>query len=137
MSSLLRLERQQKDFLKPIMNSHIIPFSYSFGIETTNTFIHSRSFLENHTRFETKMGKVYICFRTETAQKPYPLGRHMPVSTYCRGLLQSVTLFCSFADISFNKCLNFIFDFSYYYNLALVISQCHKLSVIFIYARTL
>ena len=119
------------------MNSHIIPFSYSFGIETTNTFIHSRSFLENHTRFQTKMGKVYIFFRTETAQKPYPLGRHMPINTYCRGLLQSVTLFCSFADTGFNKSLNFIFDFSYYYNLALGISQCHKLSVIFIYARTL
>ena len=133
---MLRLERQQKDF-SAIMNSHIIPFSYSFGIETTNTFIHSCSFLENHTRFQTKMGKVYIFFRTETAQKPYPLGRHMTVSTYCRGLLQSVTLFCSFADTGFNKFLNFIFDFSYYYNLALVISQCHKLSVIFIYARTL
>ena len=37
--------------------------SYSFGIETINTFIHSRSSLENHTRFQTK-----------TAQKPYPLG---------------------------------------------------------------
>ena len=24
-----------------------------------NTFIHSRSSLENHTRFQTKMGKVY------------------------------------------------------------------------------
>ena len=135
MSSLLRLERQQKDFLKPLMNSHIIPFSYSFGIEVINTFIHSRSFLENHTRFQTKM--VYIWFRTETAQKPYPLGRHMPVSTYCRGLLQSVTLFCSFADIGFIKSRNFIFDFSYYYYLALGVSQCHKLSVIFIHARTL
>ena len=34
------------------------PFlSYSFGIEMTIAFIHSRSFLENHTRFQTKMGK--------------------------------------------------------------------------------
>ena len=96
MSSLLRLERQEKYFLKRIMNSHIIPFSYSIGIETTNTFIHSRSLLENHTQFQTKMGKVYIRFRPETGQKPYPLGRHMPVSTYCRDLLQSVTLFCNF-----------------------------------------
>ena len=96
MSSLLRLERQEKYFLKRIMNSHIIPFDYSIGIETTNTFIHSRSLLENHTRFQTKMGKVYIRFRPETGQKPYPLGRHMPVSTYCRDLLQSVTPFCNF-----------------------------------------
>ena len=28
--------------------------SYSFGIGTTNTFIHFRSSLENHTRFQTK-----------------------------------------------------------------------------------
>ena len=33
--------------------------SYSFGIETINTFIHSRSSLENHTRFQTKMFNVY------------------------------------------------------------------------------
>ena len=82
MSSLLRLERQQKDFLKPIMNLHIIPFSYSFGIETTNTFIRSRGFLENHTRFKTKMGKVYILFRTETTQKPYPPGLRIHLSAY-------------------------------------------------------
>ena len=29
--------------------------SYSFGIERTNTFIHSRSSHENHTRFQTKI----------------------------------------------------------------------------------
>ena len=33
--------------------------SYSFGIETINTFINARGFLENHTRFKTKMGKAY------------------------------------------------------------------------------
>ena len=49
-------------------------FPYSFGIETINTFIHSRSSLENHTRFQTKMGKVYTRFQTKTAQKPYPMG---------------------------------------------------------------
>ena len=27
--------------------------------KTTNTFIHSRRSLENHTRFQIKMGKVY------------------------------------------------------------------------------
>ena len=46
--------------------------SYSFGIEMINTFIHSHSSLENHTRFQTKMGKVYTRFQTKTAQKPYP-----------------------------------------------------------------
>ena len=41
--------------------------SYSFRI---NTFINSRSSLENHTRFQTKMGKVYTRFQTKTAQNP-------------------------------------------------------------------
>ena len=64
--------------------------SYSFGIETINTFIHSRSSLENHTRFQTKTGKVYIRVQTKTgkvyirvqtktAQKPYPMGRHISI----------------------------------------------------------
>ena len=52
------------------------PFrSYSFGIETVNTFIHSRSSLENHTRFQTKMGKVYITrFQTQKGPKTIPFG---------------------------------------------------------------
>ena len=38
-----------------------------------------RSFLENHTRFQTKMSKVYTRLQTRTAQKPYPIGRHIPI----------------------------------------------------------
>ena len=50
--------------------------SYSFGIETINTYIYvrSRSSLENHTRFQTKK-----------AQKPYPLS-----GTYLYGLYKGV-----------------------------------------------
>ena len=44
-----------------------------------NTFIQSRSFLETHTQFQTKMGKVYTHFQTKTAQKPYLLGRHIHI----------------------------------------------------------
>ena len=39
--------------------------------------MHSRSFLENDTPFQTKTGKVYTRFQTKTGQKPYPLGRHI------------------------------------------------------------
>ena len=46
-------------------------------METIDTFIHSCSSLENHTRFQTKMGKVYTRFHTKTAQKPYPMGRQI------------------------------------------------------------
>ena len=36
--------------------------------------------LENHTRIQTKIGKVYIHFQTlKTEQKPYSLGRHIPI----------------------------------------------------------
>ena len=45
MLSLLRLEHQQKDFLKSTLNLHIT-LSFLFGIEMMNTFMHS---LKNHT----------------------------------------------------------------------------------------
>ena len=41
--------------------------------------IHSCSSLKNHSRFQTKMDKVYTHFQTKTVQKPYPLGRHIPI----------------------------------------------------------
>ena len=68
--SLLRLERKQKNSSNPFRIRIFLFLSYSFGIETINTFIHSRSSLENHTRFQTKMGKVYTRFQNKTAQKP-------------------------------------------------------------------
>jgi len=42
-------------------------------------FIDHRSPLENYTRFQTKMGKVYTRFQTKTVQKPYSLGQHIPI----------------------------------------------------------
>ena len=56
----------------------------SFGIETRNRLIHSRSSLENHTRFLTKMGKVYTRFQTKTLYLTLyldqnSLGRHIPI----------------------------------------------------------
>ena len=44
-----------------------------------NAFIHFRRFLENYTQFQTKMDKVYTGFQTTEAQKPYPLGLHIPI----------------------------------------------------------
>ena len=78
MLSLLRLESKQK-ILQIHFEFAFFFLSYSFGIETINTFIHSRSSLANHTRFQTKMGKVYTQFQIKTAQKRYPMGRHMPI----------------------------------------------------------
>ena len=70
MSSLLRLGRKQKNSSNPFRIRIFLFLSYSFGIETINTFIHSRSSLENHTRFQTKMGKVYTRFQTKKPKNP-------------------------------------------------------------------
>ena len=61
----------KKDFLKSIRIGIFLFLSYSFGTETINTFVHSRISLENHTRFQTKMGKVYTRLQTKTAEKPF------------------------------------------------------------------
>ena len=53
--------------------------SYLFRVEKTNTFIRSCGSLENHTRFQTIMVKIYTRFQTKAAQKPYPLGQHIPI----------------------------------------------------------
>ena len=44
----------------------LLSLSYSFEIETSNMFI---LFLENHSRFQTKMGEVFTRFQTKTAKK--------------------------------------------------------------------
>ena len=41
--------------------------SSSFGIDTIKMFILARYSLENHTRFQTKMSKVYTRFQIKTA----------------------------------------------------------------------
>ena len=77
--SLLRLGRKRKNYSNLFGIRIFLLLSYSFGIVTMKMFRHSRSSLENPTRFQTKMGKVYIRFQTKTAQKPYPMGRHIPI----------------------------------------------------------
>ena len=50
MSSLLRLERKQKNSSNPfrIRIFLFLSYLYSFGIDTINTFMHPRSSFENH-----------------------------------------------------------------------------------------
>ena len=69
MLSLLRLGSKQNNSWNPFRIRMFFFLTYSFGTETINTFIHSRSSLKNHTRFQTKMGKMYTRFQTKTAQK--------------------------------------------------------------------
>ena len=72
MSSVLRLECKHSSNAFRI---RIFLFlSFSLGIETITTFIRSRSSLENHTQFQTKMGKVYTLFSDQKGLKTPPSG---------------------------------------------------------------
>ena len=59
--------------------------SYLFGIEAISTFIHCRSSPENHTRFQTKMDKVYTRLQTGKAHTHTLWG-----GTYLYGLYKGV-----------------------------------------------
>ena len=73
------IRAQKKNSSSPFRFRMFLFLTYSFGIERINTFINCRSFLENHTRPQTKMGKVNTRFLTKTEQKPYSMGRHIPI----------------------------------------------------------
>ena len=60
--------------------------SHSFGIEKISTFVHSRSSLENHTWFQTKKEQSLYQFSDQTAQKPYPLVRHIYIYGIYKGV---------------------------------------------------
>ena len=84
MSSLLRLERKQKNSRNPLRIRIFLFLSYPFGIETINTFIHSRSrSLENHTRFQTNMPqKPYADGAAHTHPPPPPFGPNCSLNPY-------------------------------------------------------
>ena len=84
MLSLLRLERKQKNSSNAFRIRTFLLHSYSFRIETINTFLYSRSSLEDHARFQTKIGKVYTRFQTITAQKTLPDGAAHTYMAYIR-----------------------------------------------------
>ena len=66
--SLLRLERKQNNSSNPFPICIVPCLSYSFEIETTNTFIHSCSSLENHTRW----GGTYLYSLYKGVPHPHP-----------------------------------------------------------------
>ena len=73
--SIHQQDRTKKISQNPFLICVFFFLSTSFGTET-GKYVHTvrpTSSLENHTRFQ--MGKVYTCFQTKRAQKPFPLGR--------------------------------------------------------------
>ena len=86
MLSLLRLACKQKNSSNLFRIRIFLLLSYSFGIETINTFIHSRSSLENHILdSRPNWAKCMIThFQTKTAQKPPRWGGTYLCSLYKR-----------------------------------------------------
>ena len=77
-------EKANKKILQIHFEFLFLPCTHLEIIETITTFIHSHSSLENHTRFQTKMGKVYTRLQTKTAQKPHPRGAAHTCIAYIR-----------------------------------------------------
>ena len=65
---------------------YFVYFSFSLTIYSPRLLGRKIKFLsfrerspDNQTQFQTKMFKIYTRFQTKTTQKPYPLGRHIPI----------------------------------------------------------
>ena len=78
--SLLRLERKQNSSSNPFRFRIFLCLSYSFGMETINfssvPIVPSKPIPDSRPKWVQCM---YTRFQTKTAQKPYPMVRHIPI----------------------------------------------------------
>ena len=76
-----RLERKQRKYSNPFQIPPYFSFMLfnSFGIETINTFIHPVVPSKTLPDPGPKWPKYIPVFRPKRAQKPYPMGRHIPI----------------------------------------------------------
>ena len=84
MSSLLRLERKQKNSSNPFRIRIFLFRSYSFGIETISTFIYSRSSLEKSYPILDQNGKSVYPFSDQNIAKTPPFGAAYTYIAYIR-----------------------------------------------------
>ena len=83
MSSLLRLERKQKNSANPLKIRTFLFRSYSFGIETINTFIYSRSSLEKSYPIpDQHAAKTLRRWGRTCPSPPPPLGPNCSLNPY-------------------------------------------------------
>ena len=79
--SLLRLERKQNSSSNPFRFRIFLCLSYSFGMETINfssvPIVPSKPIPYSRPKWVQCM---YTRFQTKTAQKPYPMVRHIPIA---------------------------------------------------------
>ena len=83
MVSLLRLERKQNCYSKPFRIRIFLFLSYSFGIETISTFIHSVVPSKTIPDFRPKWAKSVTVFRPKRA-KTLPDGAAHTYMAYIR-----------------------------------------------------
>ena len=103
-SSLLRLEQQPKEIYSNPRRIRIFLFlSYSFGIETINTFIHSRGSLEIMTPdSRLKWQSLYFYpFSDQNASKTIPSGVANTCMAYIREYPPSIFLFGTTCSLIF------------------------------------
>ena len=91
MRSLLRLEQQHRRLFKSHFEfayfSFFLTHLESRGIETINTFIHSRRFLKNHTRFQNENRQSLFPFLDRNRAKPLPFRAAHTYMAYIREYL--------------------------------------------------
>ena len=84
MLSLLRLERKQTNSSKSFRIRIFLFLSYSFEIETINTFIHSRSSLENHKPNPDQNEQSVYPFSDQNGARTLPDGAAHTYIAYIR-----------------------------------------------------
>ena len=82
MLSLLRLERKQNNYSNPFPILIFFFFSYSFGIETINTFIHSVIHSKTIPDSRPKWAKFIPVFRPKRRKNPTRWGGTYLYSLY-------------------------------------------------------
>ena len=96
MSSLLKLKRKQKVSSNAFRIRIFLFRSYSFGIETINTFIHSRSSLEKPYPIPDQNGQSVYPFSDQKGPRIIPFGAahtYMAyIREYCGKALQDINV---------------------------------------------
>ena len=84
MFSLLRLERKQTNSSDPLRIRIFFFLSYSFGIETINTFMHSHSSPEHYHPLPNQNGQSVYPFSDQNGAKTLPGGAAHTYIAYIR-----------------------------------------------------
>ena len=77
--SVERSQRNKDEYVKFSWNDIFDLFLFFLTSYSPRLLGRKISSSDDHTLFQTKMFKIYTRFPTKTAEKLYPLGRHIPI----------------------------------------------------------